>query len=156
MAADDGVYDVAPDLQAYLLDLCWKYQNSILQVVHKEAFLHDMANGKSRYYSATLLYCIFACAARLSDRQDIRSLAVAQDDDLDDEQPYFLKRATELLDRELKQPQITTVQSLQLLSVLDCARSNDTKGWMFAGKPRIDSLLSTSDTAYRRRVSIGI
>ena len=92
-----------------------------------------MATGQTRYFSTLLLYCIFACAARISDRQDIRALAVSQDDDLDEEQPYFIKRATELLEQELKRPQITTVQSLQLLSVLDCARSNDTKGWMFTG-----------------------
>jgi hypothetical protein len=130
---DNRVSDVAPELQAYLLNLYWKYHNSILQIVHKEAFLNDMATGQTKYYSTLLLYCIFACAARLSDRKDIRALSVSQDDDIEEEQPYFVRRATELLEQERKRPHITTVQSLQILSVLDCARSNDTKGWMFTG-----------------------
>ena len=125
--------DVAPELQNYLLDLYWNHQHTVLQVVHKESFLNDMATGRTRYYSKLLLYCIFACAARISDRPDIRALALPLEDDVEDEQPYFVKRATELLEFELKRPQITTIQSLQLLSVMDCSRSNDTKGWLYSG-----------------------
>ena len=133
-ASDHRVQDVAEDLQQYLLDLYWTYQHEVLAVFHKEAFLNDMATGQTRYFSKLLLYCIFACAARISERPDIRALAIPSDEDLDDEQPYFVKKATELLEQELKRPQITTIQSLQLLSVIDCARSNDTKGWLFTGR----------------------
>lgn len=122
------------ELQDYLLDLYWNYQNTVLQVVHKEAFLNDMETGRTRYFSKLLLYCIFACAARIADRPDVRALALSTDDDLDEEQPYFVKKATDLMEHELKRPQITTIQSLQLLSVIDCARSNDTKGWLYTGK----------------------
>ena len=133
-ASDHRVQDVAEDLQQYLLDVYWNYQHDVLPIFHKEAFLNDMATGQTKYFSKLLLYCIFACAARISERPDIRALAIPTDEDLDDEQPYFVKKATELLEKELKRPQITTIQSLQLLSVIDCARSNNTKGWLFSGK----------------------
>ena len=108
---DQGLQEVAPELQAYLLSLYWTYQHTVLQVVHKEAFLRDMESGETRYFSKLLLYCIYACAARISDRPDIRALALPTDEDVEDEQPYFVKKATELLVQELKRPQITTIQS---------------------------------------------
>ena len=125
--------DVSLELQSYLLDVYWNYQNPGLQIIHREAFLNDMATGQTRYFSRLLLYCVFASAARISDRPEIRALAISADDDLEDDQPYFVKKASELLEHELKRPQITTIQSLQLLSVLDCAKSNDTKGWLYSG-----------------------
>ena len=91
-------------------------------MIHKESFLHDMQTGQTRYFSTLLLYCVFACAARISDREDIRALALPSAEDLEDEQPYFVKKALQLLEEELKRPQITTIQALQLLSVIDCAR----------------------------------
>jgi hypothetical protein len=108
---EQGSQDVAPELQSYLLNLYWTYQHTVLQVVHKEAFLRDMQTGQNRYFSKLLLYCIYACAARISERPDIRALALPTDEDIDDEQPYFVKKATELLVIELKRPQITTIQS---------------------------------------------
>jgi hypothetical protein len=109
--SEQGLEDVAPELKSYLLSLYWTYQHPVLQVVHKEAFLRDMETGQTRYFSKLLLYCIYACAARISERPDIRALALPTDEDVDDEQPYFVKKATELLVLELKRPQITTIQS---------------------------------------------
>ncbi|KAI9811856.1 MAG: hypothetical protein M1827_005207 [Pycnora praestabilis] len=124
--------DVPLALQEYLLDQYWKYQHTVLQVVHKEAFLNDMRTGQCRYFSKLLQYCIFACAARISDQPQVRALALSADDD-DEEQPFFVKKATALLEQELESPRITTIQALQLLSVLECAKSKDTKGWLYSG-----------------------
>lgn len=132
--SDHRVQDVSQDLQAYLMDLYWKYQHEVLAVFHKEAFLNDFATGQTRYCSKLLLYCIFACAARISPRPDIRALAIPTEEDLEDEQPYLVRKANQLLEQELKRPQITTIHSLLLLSVIDCARSHDTKGWLFTGE----------------------
>jgi hypothetical protein len=123
-----------PDLQQELLELYWKYQHPVLQVVHKTAFLDGMTGGQTQYFSELLLCCIFACAARMSENPEIRSLAIMADETGDDEAPFFVKTATALLELELRRPGITTVQSLLLLSVMDCAQSNDTKGWLYAGK----------------------
>lgn len=125
---------ISPDLQRDLLDLYWKYQHPALQVVHKKAFLDGMMNRQSPYFSELLLCCIFACAARMSDRPEVRALVFLADDAGDDEVPFLSTAVVALLEVELRRPGITTVQSLLLLSVMDCARSNDTKGWLYAGK----------------------
>jgi hypothetical protein len=124
---------MSPELQQELLDLYWTYQHPVLQIVHRRAFLEGMANGQSQYYSELLLCCIFACAARMSDQAEVRALSLSGDDTSEDGLPFFVKTATTLLDVELRRPSITTVQSLLLLSVMDCAQSNDTKGWLYAG-----------------------
>jgi hypothetical protein len=70
----------------------------------------------------------------MSDRPEVRALVFLADDAGDDEVPFLATAVIALLEVELRRPGITTVQSLLLLSVMDCARSNDTKGWLYAGK----------------------
>lgn len=133
--SDSLVHNEIPtSLQESLLERYWKYQHTVLQVIHREAFLHDMNTGQCRYYSKALLYSIFACAARISENEKIRALAFSKEDSTDDP-PYLLKRAIDLTQEELDiNPGITTIQSLQLLSVIHCTRSADTKGWMESGE----------------------
>lgn len=128
---------VPAQLQTYLLAKYWTYQNSVLPVIHKKSFLRDMESGQGTYFSKCLLYCIFASAARISTRPEVRALAVAPDGD--DEQPYFVDKATKLLQHELNYPRITTIQSLQLLSLLACCESEDTKGWLYSGTKTVNS-----------------
>jgi hypothetical protein len=121
------------ETQSHLLDIYWTYQHGVLQVFDKELFLHGMRTRKSRYFSKALLYCIYACAARISDRPALRNLVLPATDDFEEQQPYLIATATNLIDLELKRPQITTIQALLLLSVVYCALSKDTKGWLFTG-----------------------
>lgn len=127
------VEDIDPETQDHLLDLYWTFQHTVLQVFHKETFLHSREMKQANYFSKALLYCIFACAARISPRPDVRSLALPTDGDLDDEQPYLISTATKYLEEELKRPGITTIQSLLLLSVVYCGLGRDTKGWLLTG-----------------------
>jgi hypothetical protein len=71
---------IPPDLQRDLLDLYWRYQHPVLQVVHKKAFLDGMMNRQTPYFSELLLCCIFACAARMSNRSEVRALVFLADD----------------------------------------------------------------------------
>ena len=89
---------MSPELQHELLQLYWTYQHPTLQVLNKEAFLECMANGRSQYYSELLLCCIFACAARMCCRADIRALSLSENDVPEDEVPYFMRIATSLLE----------------------------------------------------------
>ena len=123
--------DLPLELQEYLLDIYWTYQHTVLQIIHKQAFLQGMRAGTSRYFSRCLLYSIFVCAARISNRPEISELAIPKEDD--DEQPFLLREAKRLLDKELGNPGITTIQSLMLLSLLDCCRSEDSLGWIRSG-----------------------
>lgn len=126
--------DIPAELQECLLEQYWKYQHTVLQVIHREAFLHDMQNNRCRYYSKALLYAIFACAARISDLPYVRELAFTKEPGSSGKEPYLLKKAMILVEGELEQgPGITTIQALQLLSVCHCARGSDTKGWMDTG-----------------------
>lgn len=130
---DDSALDIPLELQEVLLDTYWKYQHTVLQVIHREAFLHDRQNNRFRYYSKALLYAIFACAARISELPYVRSLAFTNEPGTSE--PYLLRKAMILVEEELEQSAgITTIQALQLLSVCHCARASDTKGWMESGK----------------------
>lgn len=142
------------DLQDYLLALYWEYQHQVIPVIHKEgelsdnsspsttgyslnlswkAFLRDFSTGQTKYCSKLLVHCILTRAAAISDRAEIRALALA-DDETNEDPPYLVRRCAALLDSELNNPGITTLQSLQLLSEIYCVISNDTKGWLDAGK----------------------
>lgn len=55
------------------------------------------------------------------------------EDETNEDPPLLVRRSAALLDAELNQPGITTLQSLQLLSEIYCVISNDTKGWLDAG-----------------------
>ncbi|EFR00993.1 hypothetical protein MGYG_03994 [Nannizzia gypsea CBS 118893] len=138
-----GEYQVSPKIevceidaetQDYLLNLYWKFQHTELQILHKDAFLHDMATGQTKFYSKALLYCIMSCAARISHRPEIRAMVLTPGLSATDELPPLFAAASKLVDEELKNPQITTIQCLLLLSVIYCAFSQDTKGWVLTDK----------------------
>ncbi|KAI1613487.1 fungal-specific transcription factor domain-containing protein [Exophiala viscosa] len=124
--------DIPWAMQQYLLDLYWKYQHNVLLIIHKEAFLAGMESGRSPYYNNCLLLCILVSAARISDSPEIRALAIAEEGNTN-ETPILRKRAEEALEKDLLNPSLTTIQSLILLSVLDCCVSNDSRGWMRSG-----------------------
>ncbi|CAK7230244.1 hypothetical protein SBRCBS47491_007521 [Sporothrix bragantina] len=123
---------VSSALQDHLFELYWKYQHQVIPIVHKEAFLQDFKSGQTKYCSKLLVHCILARAAAISDRPDIRAMALVEDE-VNEDPPLLVRRCADLLDAELNQPGITTLQSLELLSEIYCVVSNDTKGWMDAG-----------------------
>ncbi|KAG5305122.1 pathway-specific nitrogen regulator NirA [Histoplasma capsulatum G186AR] len=143
--------EVDMDTQNYLLDLYWKYQHTELQVFHQGAFMRDMAAGRTGFYSKTLLYCIMACAARISPRPEIRVLVLPSDRVHRGKEPShpgdhqcLFAEASRLLEEERENPGVTTIQSLLLLSVIYCAFSNDMAG------------LALTNTACRLAIEMGL
>ncbi|KAK2743338.1 hypothetical protein FQN55_007273 [Onygenales sp. PD_40] len=139
-SSESDNFELDSETQNYLLNLYWKYQHTELQVFHKEAFLRDMSTGKSGFYSKALLYCILSCAARISHRPEIRALVLSSHSSCQDPQqsrpeqrPLLFTAASRLLEQELRRPQITTIASLLLLSVIYCASSQDTRGLSLTG-----------------------
>lgn len=131
---DLAINDLDPDTQTHLLDVYWKYQHTVLQVFQKDTFLKGLQQRQPKYVSKALIYCVFACAARISPRADLKALVLPRnEDDFGDDLPYLLAKATQYTEEELKRPRITTIQSLLLLSVLNSALGNDTKGWLLTG-----------------------
>ena len=92
-----------------------------------------MENGQTKYCSKLLVYCLLTRAASISEHAEVRALALAEDDTNEDP-PFLVNRCAALLDAELNNPGITTLQSLQLLSEIYCVICNDTKGWLDAGE----------------------
>jgi hypothetical protein len=91
-----------------------------------------METGQTKYCSKLLVYCILTRAASISSQADIRALALA-DDDTNEDPPFLVSKCAMLLEAELDDPGITTLQALQLLSEIYCVICNDTKGWLDAG-----------------------
>ncbi len=100
------------------------------------AFLQDFHSGQTKYCSKLLVHCMLARAAAISDRADIRAMALVEDE-VNEDPPLLVRTCADLLDADLNQPGITTLQSLELLSEIYCVVNNDTKGWLDAGKHRV-------------------
>jgi len=133
------IEEIPQRLQEYLLDRYWKFQHNVIPTIHKEAFLDDMRSRRCRYYSKGLLYSMFACSARISEFPELRALVLSREEqEGNTEEPYLLKKATTLVEEELRNnASITTVQALNLLSVIYCSiYASDNKGWMDSGMKR--------------------
>jgi hypothetical protein len=115
----------------YLMDLFWDYYNSVLHIVHKEAFNEDMQNGSTKYYSGFLHISILAMGYRFADleREDMKKIT------LGNRECTLHREAKYMLDMELERPGgIPSVQAFLLLGDLECGVGRDNTGWMYAGE----------------------
>jgi hypothetical protein len=115
----------------YLMDLFWEYYNSVLHIVHKEAFNEDMQNSNNKYYSGFLHISILAMGYRFADleREDMKKIT------LGNRECTLHREAKYMLDMELERPGgIPSVQAFLLLGDLECGVGRDNTGWMYAGK----------------------
>ena len=135
-ASENTPFDQMIDNETHLhlLDRYWTYQHTILQVFDREEFLEGLKTRQGKYYSKALLYTIYACAARISDRPALRDMVVPSQDDLSPNEPYLVATAAKLIDQELERPRLTSIQALLLMSVIYSSLSKDTKGWLSTGK----------------------
>jgi hypothetical protein len=133
---EDGTLDgmIDHDTHCHLLEIYWKYQHTILQVFDKEIFLEGLKTRHGKYFSKALLFAVYACAARISDRPGLRAMVVPAHDDLSHNEPCLVAMAAGLVNDELQRPRVTTIQALLLLSVIYCSLGKDTKGWISTGR----------------------
>ena len=114
----------------YLMQLFWQHYNSVLHVVHQEAFYEDRENGKTQFYSGFLHICILAMGYRFSDksRPDMQRIA------LPDRESTLHREAKYMLDLELERPGgIPSVAGLLILGDSEVGCGRDNVGWMYAG-----------------------
>ncbi len=114
----------------YLMDLFWEYYNSVLHIVHKEAFNEDRKNSNNKNYSGFLHIAILAMGYRFADleREDMRKIT------LGNRESTLHREAKYMLDIELEQPGgIPSVQAFLILGDLECGVGRDNTGWMYAG-----------------------
>lgn len=114
----------------YLMNLFWEYYNSVVHIVHKEAFNEDMQTGIGKYYSGFLHISILAIGYRFADldREDMKMIT------LGNRECTLHREAKYMLDMELERPGgIPSVQAFLILGDLECGVGRDNTGWMYAG-----------------------
>lgn len=101
----------------YLMELFWQHYNSVLHVIHQEAFNEDRENGKTQFYSGFLHLSILAMGYRFADksRPDMQRIALPQ------RESTLHREVKYMLDYELERPGgLTSVIALLLLGDLEC------------------------------------
>lgn len=115
----------------YLMDSFWVHYNSVLKIIHRDAFDADRESQNPKFYSSFLHICILAMAFRFADasRDDMKRLA------LTNRESTLHREAKYMLDIELERPGgIPSVQALLILGDLECGVGRDNTGWMYAGE----------------------
>lgn len=118
-------YNVDPARRDHLLNLYWTWQHPFFNVTKKSLFLRDMhlyetgRASQAKYYSPLLLNAILSLAALL-------------DDEFDEGEDFYLK-ARLLIDIEVEEPRITTVQASAILGLFEGVCDRDTRGWIYTG-----------------------
>ncbi|KAL0934687.1 fungal specific transcription factor [Colletotrichum truncatum] len=114
----------------YLMENFWAHYNSVLNIIHQDAFEADKESQNPTFYSSFLHICILAIAFRFvdADREDMKRIA------LGNRESTLHREAKYMLDIELERPGgIPSVQALLLLGDLECGVGRDNTGWMYAG-----------------------
>lgn len=128
--AEDCIRSLAAETHDYLMDLFWQHYNSVLHVVHQEAFDEDRRDQRTRYYSGFLHVCILAMGFRFSDksRADMQHIALPNRENL------LHREAKLMLDLELQRPGgLPSIAALLILADYEAGVGRDNVGWMYAG-----------------------
>ncbi|KAK5034528.1 hypothetical protein LTS07_003449 [Exophiala sideris] len=132
--------DVPPSVQDYLMDLYWKCFNSVIFVVHKEAFIDDQKRGHHGQYSAFLHITILAMGMRFADssRPEISHLMLGSGGE-----SRLQREARRLLEYELETPGgVPSVQALLILGDMEFAIGRENTGWMYVATGRLSCQMS--------------
>ncbi|KAK3630896.1 hypothetical protein LTR56_017169 [Elasticomyces elasticus] len=115
------------DLICHLTRLYFTWHNPSLQIVDQRAFEQaQKAQPKDQtFYSEVLMNAICALGAALDDRRHPGLPSQLSE--------LFAKRAKAILELELEEPRVATVQGLAILSCHEAAMTRDTMAWVFSG-----------------------
>ncbi|KAJ5688605.1 hypothetical protein N7462_002997 [Penicillium macrosclerotiorum] len=125
-----SIRGIPAELALHLLDLHWSRQHHTFLLTYRPAFMRELENG-GPYCSDLLLYAVFACASKFSERPEVRSNST----DPETAGRSFFTRCDELLLREghLIQSKVPTVIALVMLGSTFIARGMTSKGWLYTG-----------------------
>ncbi|KAJ5675254.1 uncharacterized protein N7477_005188 [Penicillium maclennaniae] len=123
-----GDSSISDELEAYLIDLYFEWEQPWLQVVNETLFRESLAHG-GRYCSPLLLNCILALGSRYCDRLEVRT----DPDDSNTAGKFFIAKAEKLIQHDLRWPKITTIQSLAIMGMVYIAMGSDAAGWLHQG-----------------------
>lgn len=128
--AEKTIRQLPMETHDYLMSVFWQHYNSVIHVVHKDAFFEDRENGRSQYYSGFLHICVLAMGYRVADksRPDMQRLTVAP------RESSLHREAKFMLEFELERTGgIPSIAALLLLGDLECGVGRDNLGWLYAG-----------------------
>lgn len=147
----------------YLMQLYWTNYNSVLQVVHQEAFENGRDTSRWTFYGGFLHICLLAVGFRYADnsRPDLKPFVSGGRNP----ENSFHTEARQLAKCELETTGgLTSIQALLLLADLEGTSGRDNNGWMYAGKYRGPKqfpvcphwLIPISGMATRLAIDIGL
>ncbi|KAL1596474.1 hypothetical protein SLS60_009120 [Paraconiothyrium brasiliense] len=114
----------------YLMEMFWTCYNTVIHVLHREAFEQDREAGRTQFYSGFLHVCVLAIGFRHADKErpDIKKISLPQ------MESTLHREAKYMLDHELERPGgIPTVVAMLLLGDLECGVGRDNLGWLYSG-----------------------
>ncbi|KAF2440096.1 hypothetical protein P171DRAFT_489873 [Karstenula rhodostoma CBS 690.94] len=114
----------------YLMEMFWTCYNTVIHVLHQEAFEQDREAGRTQFYSGFLHVCVLAIGFRHADKErpDIKKISLPQ------MESTLHREAKYMLDHELERPGgIPTVVAMLLLGDLECGVGRDNLGWLYSG-----------------------
>lgn len=117
-----------PELANHLIDLYFKHHYPQFPVLQKQTFLVQFQNP-AQPTSALLLCAIYATAARYSNHPSVRQ-GVQRRERLG--MTYF-DQATQMLDRFMDAPRVSTVQALVLMAIYESGLSQFTRPFVLIG-----------------------
>ncbi|CAH0047587.1 unnamed protein product [Clonostachys solani] len=125
--------DLTIETHDYLMDLYWTCHNSVLHLIHSDAFYHDLERGGTQFYSVFLHLTVLASGFKYADksRRDIQQLVATPGT----AGSTIHEKARVFAKLEQDRPGgIPSIQAFSLLADIEFNIGRDDIGWLFAGK----------------------
>lgn len=112
------------------MGLFWNRYNETFRVIDRKAFYDDMQSGGSTSYSGFLHISCLATGFLFADKKNRAMQHVT----LPNKLSVFYREVKYLLDGEIENPQgLTTIQSMLVLSDVECTLGRDDVGGLYSG-----------------------
>jgi hypothetical protein len=128
MAAEETLCLLAPQTQTYLVNLYWKFFNSVVPVIHREWFEKTHRDGTSSFSFHLLYICVIAVGYRYADksREDMQNVGQISGESI------LHTNAKSLLAFELERPpSVPLVAALLLLGDLEWGAGRRKQAWLY-------------------------
>jgi hypothetical protein len=112
----------------YLLDKYFGQFQTLLKIVHEQTFREQKIARSGPAYRESLLLAMLAAGARFCDDQSI-----TKDYTHRNGETVFARRSKVLMESEVQNADLTTVQALVILGELETSAGNEMSGCMYAG-----------------------
>lgn len=130
------VRDLSPETHDYLMDLYWACHNSVIHMVHLDAFYSDQDKGGTQFYSTFLHLTMLATGFRYADktRSDVKMMA-SSGAGAGSASSTLHEKARAMAKLEIDRPGgIPAIQAFALMRGLEFSCGRDDTGWIFTGK----------------------